>query len=120
MRILLVSGSLPPMLCGVGDYTYQLATELGARGDLQVAVLTSRAARNAEPRGNFQLFAVVERWRLSELGRIFRILKEWRPDIVHVQTPTQGYGSSWVPRILPLLCRLAGLRVVQTWHEYIG
>jgi hypothetical protein len=44
MRILLISGSLPPMRCGVGDYTASLATALGRCDDTAVAVLTDTAA----------------------------------------------------------------------------
>jgi glycosyltransferase involved in cell wall biosynthesis len=120
MKILLVTGSFPPMRCGVGDYTERLVNELAARGDIEVGVLTSEAAARLEPPGRFQLFAIVQRWRFRELPKILALVKRWAPDIVHVQTPTQGYENSWVPRVLPLLCRLGGYRVVQSWHEYIG
>jgi len=31
--------------------------------------------------------------------------------------PDQGYRSDWLPWVLPLLLRLAHIRVAQTWHE---
>ncbi len=31
IRVMLVSGSFPPMRCGVGDYTARLADELASR-----------------------------------------------------------------------------------------
>jgi glycosyltransferase involved in cell wall biosynthesis len=117
MRVLLVTGSFPPMRCGVGDYTEQLVRELALRPELEVGVLTSRAAQVAAPGSSFKLLPWVDSWTLPHVGRVLRLVRQWRPDIVHIQLPTQGYDGSWLPRVLPLLCRLSGLRVVQTWHE---
>ncbi len=44
MRVMLITGSFPPMHCGVGDYTCKLAAALAERADLCVTVLTSRGA----------------------------------------------------------------------------
>jgi len=104
------------MRCGVGDYTEGLARSLAGRDDVEVAVLTSRSAVATDE--NLQLFAVAERWDLRELPRILRVVRNWQPDIVHIQYPTQGYGRGLVPQLLPLACRLAGFNVTQTWHEY--
>ncbi len=41
----------------------------------------------------------------------------WRPDIVHVQYPTQGYDGAALPALLPVLAWQAGAVPVQTWHE---
>jgi glycosyltransferase involved in cell wall biosynthesis len=47
-----------------------------------------------------------------------RFIWQWRPDIVHVQFPTQGYGEGRLPLVLPGLAFLSCAKVVQTWHEY--
>ena len=120
MRILFVTGSFPPMRCGVGDYTAELVRELATWPDLQVGVLSDREAATEPPPTAFTLLPLVDSWRVSNIGKVLRLVREWRPDVVHIQTPTQGYGPGWLPRVLPLLCRLSGLRVVQTWHEFIG
>jgi glycosyltransferase involved in cell wall biosynthesis len=115
MRVLLITGSFPPMHCGVGDYTYGLARALSVAG-IKVGVLTSR--EGAAPECNdIDLFPVVDAWRLREYPRIRRLLKRWQPDIVHIQYPTLGYGRAHLPTMLPALCSLTGFRVVQTWHE---
>ena len=118
MRVLLVTGSFPPMRCGVGDYTRHLAQALAARAGVQVGVLTSREALPSQAAESDAFFPVVEAWRLRDLPRILSVLRRWKPDIVHIQFPTQGYRGSRLPSLLPMLFRLAGFRVVQTWHEY--
>lgn len=116
MRILLITGSFPPMRCGVGDYTHQLAMALARDTQLQVAVLTSReAAPSVSP--DFVFFPVVETWNWRELNTILDVIRKWAPDLVHIQYPTLGYGHKGLPWLLPLCLRLAGYPVVQTWHE---
>jgi glycosyltransferase involved in cell wall biosynthesis len=64
-----------------------------------------------------QIISVARGWRFTEFGKVVRALREWRPDIIHVQYPTLGYGNSWMPYFLPLVLGCLGSRVVQTWHE---
>lgn len=119
MRILLITGSFPPMRCGVGDYTACLAEALGRLDDTSVAVLTSREGGYMKtPHYNYEVFPVVRKWKLSEFTRIAGVVRQWRPDIVHVQFPTQGYRRGWLPLLLPGLLLLFNVKVVQTWHEY--
>ncbi len=120
MKVMLITGSFPPMRCGVGDYTEQLARTLVTDSKLQVAVLTSRAAGSVETHPEFDLFPIVGGWKWRELAAIFRAIHAWVPDLVHIQYPTQGYFGEplpWLPWLLPLCLRLAGISVVQTWHE---
>lgn len=106
------------MMCGVGDYTANLAKALGRRGDVSVAVLTDIAAAPVPTDFNFEVFPVVDGWKISDLIRIARVVHHWRPDLVHVQYPTQGYGPKRLPWLLPALLRMVNVPVVQTWHEY--
>lgn len=116
MRVLLVTGSFPPMHCGVGDYTCGLARALANAG-IKVGVLTSRGGNPAAQCDDIEVLPVVDGWKLREYPRIRRLLRQWRPDIVHIQSPTLGYGRAQLPTLLPALCSLAGFRVAQTWHE---
>jgi glycosyltransferase involved in cell wall biosynthesis len=116
MRILLVSGSLPPLRCGVGDYTLSLAHALAAIPDAEVAILSSRGAA-LDPAARIQIFPVMNAWRLREMNAFWRTMRAWRPDILHIQYPTQGYGRGFLPTFIPLIAFIAGIRVVRTWHE---
>ena len=118
MRVLLISGSLPPMKCGVGDYTANLASALAQREDTSVAVLTDAAAQPVPTVFGFDVFPVVEGWKMADITRIAKVVRRWRPDLVHVQYPTQGYGGGHLPWLLPTLFSIANFPVVQTWHNY--
>jgi len=119
VRVLLVSGSFPPMQCGVGDYSSKLATALSAVPGIKVAVLTGTDAAVHVAGDKVTVLASVASWRLTAFPKILRAIRLWRPDLVHIQYPTQGYGSFRLPWLLPALLRFAGYRLVQTWHEYM-
>lgn len=116
MRLLLVSGSYPPMKCGVGDYTHQLARALADAGEVEVGVLTSEAAAAANP-GPVEVLAEMRGWHLRDALHAARALRRWKPDVVHIQYWTQGYGYGRLPHFLPLIARLLGMRVVSTLHD---
>ena len=122
VRVLLVCGSFPPLRCGVGDYTAGLARALAGSGEADVAVLSSPlpAGGAAGAGAGVELLQPVDRWRTSRLGTALRTVRAWRPDVVHVQYPSQGYDGP-----LPLWLGLAArwrlrLPVVATLHEPVG
>jgi glycosyltransferase involved in cell wall biosynthesis len=104
------------MKCGVGDYTYELANALAGAGEVHVGVLTSEAAAPATP-GSVEVLPDMRGWGLGDALQAARILRLWKPDIVHVQYPTQGYRYGRLPTVLPMIARLRGISVVNTWHE---
>jgi len=116
MRILIITGSFPPMRCGVGDYTACLAEALGKLRDTKIAILTDVRATAGRDL-NFTVFPIVHGWKLSDLSHIIKTIRLWKPDVVHIQYPTQGYGRSWLPWFLPIILLLMNVTTVQTWHE---
>lgn len=89
LPVLIVSGSVPPEACGVGDYSarlHDLLVEHGRETSLVKLNCTS----------------------------FFRVLVASRGRIVHIQYPSVGYGMSLLPILLCLLVR----RPVVTLHEY--
>ncbi len=116
MRVLLVAGSFPPEQCGVGDYTEKLATALAALPDTEIGVLTTRSAKTSRIDG-VEILNKVIAWKFGELFALIGIIRAWRPDILHIQYPSQGFFYRHMPSVLPLLCRMLGIKVVQTWHE---
>lgn len=117
IRVLLVTGSYPPMRCGVGDYTQRLAEALAGLSNVRVSVLTSHEAGAANSHDPVAIYPTMRGWRLPEFVRVLRVIRKERPDIFHVQYPTRGYGRGLLPTFLPLLGWLGRSRVVQTWHE---
>lgn len=122
MKVLLITGSYPPLRCGVGDYSNNLGTALANLPDVRVGVLTSQGVDRAEINANdsIELFPVMAGWRLRELRKAIKLIKDWTPDIVHIQYPTQGYGGGMLQWLLPVVVFAMGKTVVQTWHEGIS
>jgi glycosyltransferase involved in cell wall biosynthesis len=116
MRVLLICGAFPPMKCGVGDYTAMLAHSLARLEGIDVGVLTDAAAV-ASYDASLEVFPLITEWKLSELPKLLKAVKDWQPDIVHVQYPAVNYGKKPMPHWLPFIFRIQGTIVVQTWHE---
>jgi len=84
---------------------------------VETAILTGVDAHISEGCGGVSIFPLIRSWRLRDIRQVVRFLRFWKPDIVHVQYPTQGYGRGLLPYIVPLTARILGVRSVQTWHE---
>jgi len=120
MKVLVVTGSYPPMPCGVGDYSARLADALAREPGVEVAVLTSEGAAAIARDGGPMLFSIMRGWRLAEWSKLSSAIRAWQPDIVHLQYPTQGYTGRLLPSLAPVIARASGARVVRTWHEVMS
>lgn len=116
IKILLVSGSFPPIKCGVGDYTYIVASQLAAMPELEIGVLTSAGTNDCH---GIQVYKNGGSWRWRDLSHILAAVRQFSPDIIHIQYPTAGYGRHKMPVFLPCILRNSGFSIVQTWHEVI-
>lgn len=116
VRVLLITGSFPPMACGVGDYSQWLAEALSECAGTQVAVLTSAEGGAAGTKTPYQVFPLLQNWQREEAAAVTDLVRRWHPDVVHIQYPTLGYRGD-LPARLPGLLSPLGVRVVQTWHE---
>jgi glycosyltransferase involved in cell wall biosynthesis len=106
------------MKCGIGDYAARLASSLAAEESLTVAVLTDERAGPATKDRGYEVFTVARGWVLADIRPLVKAVTAWRPSIVHLQYPSQGYGSSLLPWVLPTVFACMGIPVVLTWHEY--
>ncbi len=97
MRWCLITGSYPPQICGVGDYSENLGNAMQAAGE-QVVV-----------------FHRID-WSMGKLWKHLSDLRALEVDLYLMQYPTEGYGYSIVPQLL--MFGLLGRRRVVTLHEY--
>ena len=101
MRILLISGEYPPMQGGVGDYTHELGKACIALG-AEVSVLTSAQGQGPAPSPTEpRVYPLVERWGWPSLGATLRVIREERPDVVHIQYQTAAYAMHPAINFLP-------------------
>jgi len=121
--VLIVTGSCPPMRCGVGDYAYNLASALSGTGT-PVYVYTSAEGMGAGyKKKGVEALGRAKGWGLLAVLSAFRGLKKdlvpkniaW----VNIQYPTIGYGYSLGPQLLCILLKLfSGAGVISTLHEF--
>lgn len=105
----LVTGSYPPAVCGVGDYTTCLARHL-----VRAVVWTRRApglAADACP--------VVEAFDEAGVRALCARIARERPRLLHLQYEAALYAPSIAGR-LPAACRRAGVPLVTTFHSLDG
>lgn len=121
LKVLVVTGTWPPMRCGVGDYSSMLCEHL-ARLGVNVQVLTSRSARpdaQVSSPDRPKVLPWVGSWGLGSLAEVRRAVESFKPDLVNIQWPTAAYGRSPAINLLPLYlkARYPRLPVVTTLHE---
>ena len=116
MRVCMITGAFPPAVCGVGDYANLLIEHLSEMKDIEVSVITSRGY-NLKPQ-YCKVYDIIENWTFTELGKILEVIRASKPDIVHIQYPTDQYKKNTMINILPLLLKAMGFKVVITIHEY--
>jgi glycosyltransferase involved in cell wall biosynthesis len=116
MRVLIITGSLPPMSCGVGDSIVMLASEVSRNGRAEVGVLTRVEAGDINA-GGVEVLPVIKRWSIFEAKHFADVVRAWKPDVAHIQYPSLGYGTGLLPYFVPLILRQMGIPVVEAWHE---
>lgn len=116
-NILVITGSYPPIRCGVGDYTNVLVHNL-ARYIERIDVLTSCDAKT-ENNGNINVLPTIKKWSgIGLLKEVHSIVSRNNYDVVNIQYPTSEYPRSIANYLLPMLLRFSGKKVIFTMHEY--
>jgi glycosyltransferase involved in cell wall biosynthesis len=126
VRILLLSGEYPPQPGGIGDYTRRLGGALAAAG-AELQVLTAQRGMLQLLRlysdGSEQSIASVWRsrctWRLRDLSGLRRVIRQVRPDWLHIQYQTGAFDLQVGVNLLPWLMRGSGVRTAITYHDLL-
>ncbi|MBI2954151.1 MAG: glycosyltransferase [Chloroflexi bacterium] len=116
MKISLITPEYPPMQGGVGDYTSRLARALRDLNlDISVITTTKYALGQEVDPG----VSTVSDWGFDSWRHILDQVRRRRPDVLHIQYQTAGYGMRIAINLLPLRLRLCKWRpsVVTTFHD---
>jgi glycosyltransferase involved in cell wall biosynthesis len=118
LELLVITGTWPPLRCGVGDYTARLCQEL-VRSGISVRVLTSSQADSSAHSDRLEVKPLIRRWTWGMLAQVRRELATLKPDLVWFQWPTAAYGRSLAVNLLPTYLRrwFPELPLVTTLHE---
>jgi len=118
LNIAIISGSMPPMPCGVGDNALALGRALAAKGH-RITIYTHISA-DALSEGNLTINPLVSNWNWSGCHALAQQLLMDGPDITQIEYPTRAYGSNTGPTNLPLFLKLRKFRgpIVIRLHEW--
>lgn len=119
MKLLFVTGSYPPIKCGVSEGIYILAHHLARHDDMHIGILTSSFAETDTELAAIEVLPLIDTWSFAFLGKVMRAIRAWNPDIIHIDFPTAGYGRCKMPVFLPAIFKIMGFPCVQRWHEPI-
>jgi glycosyltransferase involved in cell wall biosynthesis len=123
LRVLLVADEFPPSICGIGDYTANLARALTTKG-IQTAVLTKAVCGLAEydTVDGVSVHRLARGWTAQDVRPILRAADAFgRNTIVHVQYPSlTNYHRRLMINLLPPLFRTMQRRnpLVVTMHGF--
>jgi glycosyltransferase involved in cell wall biosynthesis len=114
-KLVLISGSLPPIRCGVGYYSVRLSHEL-AEQNVDFEILSTKGVNDDMPAPLLK----VPDWKIRSLPKMLSAIKASRAEIIHIQYPAVGYRRHLGINLLPLILRLfkPRLKVLVTLHEY--
>ena len=118
MKICFIVGEFPNLKCGIGDYTSLLANNL-ANDKVEVSVITSKEASSENKK--IKIYNIIDEYNFNSIKIILSKLKEIKPDIVHIQYPSNKYVHRRVTSVLlPLSIKffLKNIKLVETIHEY--
>jgi glycosyltransferase involved in cell wall biosynthesis len=117
-KILMISGSLPPIRCGVGYYTHRLLMNFKS-SNIEFDILTSAGADSDFKQSRY--FSVAD-WKIRRVPRLIRHARHSGAELIHIQYPTVPYKRQLGINLLPWLIRLfiPRVKLIVTLHEYYG
>lgn len=119
MRILFITNNLPPVVDGVGDYTYNLACEFAKHGH-EVHVVCRDKGEIRDDYQNIHVAKIVKRWNRRAGKTISAYIQEHDIDMVSLQYVPHGFHPKGLPFGLVLALKdikKSGVKVMTFFHE---
>jgi glycosyltransferase involved in cell wall biosynthesis len=120
LKLFLVTNNFPPVIDGVGDYSFELFKHLTKNGN-DVKVITSNKQSISElfaSRNN--VLPIVSKWGFSAYLRIAKLIKEEKIEWLCLQYVPYAFSKKGIPFHLIwllILCRLNGCKTLVCFHE---
>lgn len=115
----MILGSAPPMPCGVGDNTIELAKYLVSRGNTVEIITSSESDENSCLPG-INIHRTMRGWSLLHGGTLIIKIIEIEPDVIHLQYPSKGYGKGFAPSLIGMQLKARRIKapLIVTLHEF--
>lgn len=96
MKILFITNQLPPLVDGVGDYTYNIAKQFANHNHEVYIVCKKNPLINTKIEG-ITVLPIVEKWNFNCHKRIVKFIKEKEIEIVSLQYVPHGFHPKGLP-----------------------
>lgn len=119
MKLALIVNKFPPLIDGVGDYTYRLVQELSTRG-WDIHIICHSQVPQGEQGSSYTLYPVVEAWNRKGVRQVLSMVQEIQPDWVLLQYVPYSFQVWGIPVALLglwLQLRWRGFRLAVFFHE---
>ena len=111
-KLLLISPNSINSSCGVAKYTFYLASSL--KKNYKVKILTEKSKILSKD------VLQLNSWNLSEFFNYIRMIKKFKPDIIHIQLADILLNKGFLVSLLPIISIFYSKKIIQTWHEPCG
>lgn len=96
MKILFITNNFPPIVDGVGDYTYNIAKQF-AENNHEVYVICRDSINITKDNIGITVFPIIKKWDYSCYKPIITLIKEKSIDIVSLQYVPHGFHYKGLP-----------------------
>lgn len=96
MNILFITNQYPPLVDGVGDYTYNIATEF-SKHKHKVYIVCKKNSQLSIHDNDITILPIIERWNNYASEQIISLILEHNIDIVSLQYVPHGFHSKGIP-----------------------
>lgn len=96
MKILFITNTFPPNICGVGDYTYFLCKQFVQNGDDCVVV----CRKDEHIRNNVEgisVYPVVNEWNREATDVVLDVVMHEQPNVISLQYVPHGFNAKGLP-----------------------
>lgn len=122
IKVLSITNNFPPIIDGVGDYTYHLHNQLNNYCTHLIVCSNKPEIIEFVKYNSLDRFVypIIERWNLKATFRIIKLARHSKIDTIHLQYVNysyQKYGLPFSLIYLPIACKLLGIRFTIFFHE---
>lgn len=96
MRILFITNNFPPIVDGVGDYTYNIANQFVKHNHEVYIVCKKNPIINIGVKG-MTVLPIIEKWNNSSYKSILKLINEKKIDVVSLQYVPHGFHPKGLP-----------------------
>ena len=126
VRILFLTGKFPPVPCGIGDYTFRLASGLACLGHEPFVITSQREGLSPDENldSTIRTWRDIPEWNLAGCQSILQRLREHPMEIVHIQYHALSFSLhpaiTMLPRLVKSRLRPRPPKIAVTLHELAG